>query len=111
MMRICSVTDLGLLSPDKRFSRSTTRASSLPMVSFRPDMISSVMGAIVIERGEATLKGVEEERLQRLGKERLEDGEMEKWRTGREGILAPEVRSPATGLQLKPTSAIASTTE
>lgn len=58
MMRICSATDLGLLPPVRRLSSSITRASSLLMVSFRPDTASSVMGAIVIERGEASLKGL-----------------------------------------------------
>jgi hypothetical protein len=40
------------------------------------------MGAIVIEEGRGVSEGTRGERLQRLKNERLEDGEMEKWRTG-----------------------------
>lgn len=76
--RICSVTDLGL-EPVRRPSSSTTRASSLPIVSLRPETTSSVIGAIVrMCRGGERSGGVEKYRTG--GRERLEgrrDGEME----------------------------------
>lgn len=93
MMRICSVTDLGLLSPlTKRLSRSTTRASSFPMVSFRPETISSVIGAMMTERESGDLgKGWESWEVEvsksREVVRRRGNGEMEE----RKG-LAPEVR-------------------
>lgn len=49
MMRICSAIDLGLFPLVRRPSKSSIRASSLPMVSFRPETTSSVMGAIAID--------------------------------------------------------------
>jgi hypothetical protein len=75
-------------------------------VSFRPDTISSVMGAIVIEEGRGVSEGTRGERLQRLKRERLEDGEMEKWRTGKGRNLSARGSEPRA-LQTVSTSASA----
>lgn len=80
MMRICSAIDLGFWPPTRRLSRSTTRASSLPMVSFRPETVSSVMGAIV--EGEERSQGREQVQG---GREDLGVGEMEMEMENRNG--------------------------
>lgn len=79
MMRICSAIDLGLLPPwTRRFSSSTTRASSLPIVSFRPETVSSVIGAIVTEERRMASRERESRRGCEGGRE--QSMETEEWR-------------------------------
>ena len=86
MMRICSATDLGLPPWTRRSSSSDTLASNWLMVFFKPEMASSVMGAIVKICGR-------EERV--MDEEKCVDGETEKWGKGR--ITEPNARGSEHG--------------
>ena len=47
IMRKCSGSDLGFPGMKKRLSKSSIRASSLPMTSLRPLTVSSTEGAMI----------------------------------------------------------------